>query len=123
MRLGGKTVISCFYFDFAFRKEQSLPSILGFLLKQPLGRLEKIPKEISRGFQGEENAIGGRGPRFPNIVKMLQAVVVPSLGTFLCIDALGKSAAVHRAKLLDLLKQSLRTPRHKYSLPEGLILG
>lgn len=82
MRLRGKTVISCFYFNFAVRKEQSLPNILGFLLKQPLGRLEKIPKEISRGFQGEENAISGRGPRFPDIVKMLQAVV-PSSGTLI----------------------------------------
>ena len=111
MRLGGKTVIACFYFDFAVRKEQSLPSILGFLLKQPLCRLEKIPEEISRGFQGEENAIGGRGPRFPDIVKMLQAVV-PSLSTFVCIDALGKRAAMHRVKLLDSLKKSLRIPRH-----------
>ena len=103
MRLGGKTGITCFYLDFAVRKEYSR--------KQPLGRLEKIPEEISRGFQGEENAIGGRGPKFPDIMKMLQAVV-PSLGTFVRIDALGKRTAVHRVKLLDSLKHSLRIPRH-----------
>jgi len=86
-------------------------SMLGSLLKQIVGGLEKIPEEVSKAFQGQEMAIGGRGPLLPDIVKMLQTVT-SSLRTFVCIDALDECAAVHRIKLLDSLKQILeKSPR------------
>ena len=59
---GQNTPISCFYFDFATRKEQSVTSMLGSLLEQIVGGMEKIPEEISRAFQDRKLAIGGRGP-------------------------------------------------------------
>ena len=105
------TAVTCFYFDFAARKEQSATSILGSLLKQIVGGLEKIPEEISQAFQEQKMAIGGRGPRLPDIVKMLQTVT-SSLRTFVCIDALDECAVVHRVKLFDSLKQILeKSPR------------
>jgi len=104
---GQNTAVTCFYLDFAARKEQSVASILGSLLRQVVGGLERIPEEISRAFQEERNSIGGRGPRLPDIVKMLQTVT--SLRTFICIDAWDECAAAHRVKLLNSLQQILQT--------------
>ena len=84
---GQNTAITCFYSDFATRKEQSVTSMLGSLLEQIVGGMEKIPEEISRVFQDRKLAIGGRGPQLPDIVKMLRTIT-PSLRTFVCIDAL-----------------------------------
>ena len=100
------TTVTCFYFDFAARKEQSVTNMLGSLLKQVIGGMANVPEEIFRTFQEQKMAIGGRGPRLPNIVKMLQTVT-STLRTFICIDALDECAAVHRVKLLDSLKQIL----------------
>jgi len=103
---GQNTTVTCFYFDFAARKEQSTTAMLGSLLKQIVSGMETIPKDISQAFQEQKKAIGGRGPQLLNIVKMLQAIT-SSLRTFVCIDALDECAAVHRIKLLNLLKQIL----------------
>ena len=103
---GQNTAVTCFYFDFAARKEQSVTNVLGSLLKQVVGGMAKVPEEVSRAFQQEGMAIGGRGPRLADIVKMLQSIT-SLLPTFVCIDALDECAAVHRVKLLDSLKQIL----------------
>ena len=103
---GQNAAVSCFYLDFAARKEQSVTSILGSLLKQVVGGLERIPEDISEAFQEERNAIGGRGPRLPDIVRMLQAIT-SSLRTFVCIDALDECAVLDRVKLLNSLQQIL----------------
>ena len=111
-RAGGQnTAVTCFYFDFAARKEQSVTNMLGSLLKQIVGGMANVPEEISRAFQEQKMAIGGRGPRLPDIVKMLQTITT-SLRTFVCIDALDECAAVHRVKLLDSLKQILEKSPH-----------
>ena len=108
---GQNTAVTCFYFDFAARKEQSVTSTLGSLLKQIVNGLEKIPEEISEAFQEQKKVVGGRGLLLPDIVRMLQAIV-SSLPTVVCIDALDECAAVHRARLLDSLKQILeKSPR------------
>ena len=83
-----------------------MTSMLGSLLKQIIGGLEKIPDQILQAFREQGMAIGGRGPLLSDIVKMLQTVT-SSLRTFVCIDALDECAAVHRVKLLDSLKQIL----------------
>ena len=81
------TAVTCFYFDFAARKEQSVTNMLGSLLKQIIGGLEKIPEEVSQVFRRQKMAVGGRGPLLPDIVKMLQSIT-SLLPTFVCIDAL-----------------------------------
>ena len=103
---GQNTTVTCFYFDFAARKEQSATAMLGSLLKQIVSGMEAIPEDISRAFQEQKKAIGGREPQLLDIVKMLQTIT--SLQpTFVCIDALDECAAVHRVKILDSLKQIL----------------
>jgi len=108
---GQDTIIPCFYFDFAARKEQSATSMMGSLLKQMVSGMETIPEEISRAFQAQKRAIGGRGPRLPDIVKMLQAIT-SSLRAFICIDALDECAVVHRVKILNSLQQILEKSPH-----------
>ena len=113
---GQNTAVACFYFDFAARKEQSATSMLGSLLRQIVGGIEAVSEEISRAFQERRMAIGRRGPRPPDIVKMLQAIT-SSLCTFTCIDARDECAAVHRVKLLDSLKQILeKSPSTRISI-------
>ena len=108
---GQNTAVTCFYFDFADRKEHSATSMLGSLLKQIVSGLEKIPEDISRAFQEQKMAVGGRRPLLADIMKMLQAIT-SSLRTFVCIGALDECAAVHRVKVLNSLKQILeKSPR------------
>ena len=99
------TVI-CFYFDFAVQNDQSAASTMGALLKQVVGGLEEIPEEISQAYQKQKKALGGRGPRLSDIVKMLQTTSSKER-TFICIDALDECVPEHRAKLIDSLGQIL----------------
>ena len=62
--------VACFYVDFAARGEQSATNILGSLLKQIVGGLEKIPDEICQTFRQYKKVIGGRGLRVPRIVML-----------------------------------------------------
>ena len=103
---GQNTAVSCFYFDFAARKEQSATKILGSLVKQMVSGMEKIPEEISRAFQEQKRTVGGRKPQLVDLVGMLQAIA-SSRPTFMCIDALDECAGVERLKLLDSLKEVL----------------
>ena len=103
---GQNTPVSCFYLDFTARKEQPASDVLGSMLKQMVGGMEKIPEEISRVFQQQRTTIGGRRPQLVNIVKMLQCVT-SSRRIFMCLDALDECAGVERFKLLDSLTEIL----------------
>ena len=106
---GQNATVACFYFDYAARKEQSPASTLGALLKQLVWGLGAIPKEILLAYQGQRNAIGGRGPQLEDIVTMLQTTASASARpTFNCIDALDECVAGYRAKLLDSLNEILQ---------------
>ena len=98
--------VSFFYVDFAAREEQSPTNILGSLLKQIVGGLERIPDEIRRTFQDHKKTIGGRGLRVAEIVKMMQTVT-SFQQTFMCVDALDECVERHRPEVLDSLRQIL----------------
>ena len=108
---GENTAVTYFYFDFAVRKEQSATSILGVLLKQIVGEMEMIPEDISRAFEEVSRGFGTSRPRLSDMVKMFQAIT-SSLRLYICFDALDEYAAVHRANLLDSLKQILEKSPH-----------
>jgi len=98
--------VACFYVDFAAREEQSPTNMLGSLLKQIVGGLERIPEEIRQTFLDHKKVIGGRGLRVPEIVKMLQTVT--SLRpTFICVDALDECVEENQPEVLDSLRQIL----------------
>ena len=103
---GQNAGISCFYFDFAARKDQSATSMLGSLVKQMVNGMERIPEEISRIFQEQKNTLGGSRPQLVDLVKMLQ-VIASSRPTFICIDALDECAGGERFRILDSLKEIL----------------
>ena len=99
--------VICIYFDFAAQNDQSPTITMGALLKQVVGGLEEIPEGISQAFQKEKKALGGRGPRLSDIVKMLQTTTSKER-TFICIDALDECVPEHRAKIIDSLGQILQ---------------
>ena len=103
----GNSTISCFYFDFAAQKEQSLTNMLGALLKQVVSGLEEIPEEISQAYKNQNSAVGGRGPPLADIVKMLPSASSKK-PTFICIDALDECAERYRVNLLNSLNQILQ---------------
>ena len=105
------TAVACFYVDFAAREEQSPTNMLGSLLKQIVGGLEKILDEIRETFQGYKKVIGGRGLRVPEIVEMMQTVT--SLQpTFICVDTLDECVERHRPEVLDSLRQILEKSKN-----------
>ena len=64
------TIVTCFYFDFASRNEQSPINMLGSLLRQLVNGSEEIPEAVVRGFRNQKRAIGGRGLQVSGILKM-----------------------------------------------------
>jgi len=107
---GQDAAVTCFYFDFAARKEQSATNVLGSLLKQMISGTGKIPEEIRRTLREQKEAAGGRRPQLVDIVKMLQ-LTASSQRTYICIDALDECAAAQRFRLFDSLKEILeRSP-------------
>ena len=104
---GQSAIVVCFYFDFAAQQEQSSTSMLGTLLKQLVIGLREVPGEIAQAYEDQKNSIGGRRPRLPDIVKMLQNTS-STKRTFICIDALDECVPEHRTKLLDSLNKILQ---------------
>ena len=104
---GQNAAVSCFYFDFASQNEQSPAGVLGALLKQVVGGMEKVPGEIAQAYDDQKAVIGGRAPQLADIVKMLQ-ITSSEKRTFICVDALDECVPGNRVKLLDSLNQILR---------------
>jgi len=102
----GNAGVACFYFDFAVKEEQSPDAILGSVLRQVVGGLDRIPEKIVKAFRDRGKVIGGQRLQLKEIVGLLQDIA-SARHTFICIDALDEYSAKHRAKLLDLLKQVL----------------
>ena len=103
---GHNTTVTCFYFDFAARKEQTATSMLGSLLKQIVSATGRIPEGIWQGLREQREAISRRKPQLGDIVKMLQ-LITSSQPIFMVIDALDECRAVQRYRLFDSLKEIL----------------
>ena len=102
---GKNTVVTCFYFDFAARKEQTAISMLGSLLKQMVSGTGVL-EDIWRSLREQREAVSGRKPQLADIVKMLQ-LITSSQRIFIVIDALDECTAVQRFRLFDSLKEIL----------------
>ena len=99
--------MACFYFDFAAQREQSATSILGALLRQVVGDLWGIPKEVRGAFQRHKKVIGGRRLQLPETVKLL-GNISSRRRTFFCLDALDECAAAERTKIFFSLKDIIK---------------
>jgi len=102
----GKAGVACFYFDFAAPEEQSPAIVLGSVLKQLIGGLDKVPEGIVKAFRNRGRVVGGPKLVLSEIVEFLQDIT-SSRPTFICIDALDECEPGYRLKLLDLLNQIL----------------
>ena len=100
--------VACFYFDFATQEEQPPAVILGSMLKQVVGGLDKVPERIAKAFRDRGKVIGGQRLPLGEIVEFLQDIA-SSQFTFLCIDALDECPPRYRIKLLDSLNKILQT--------------
>ena len=103
---GQNTAVTCFYFDFAARKEQTATTMLGSLLKQIVSATGRIPEDVWQGLREQREAVNGRKPQLGDIVKMLQ-LITSSQPVFMVIDALDECTAVQRYRLFDSLKEIL----------------
>ena len=106
---GQNTAVTCFYFDFAARKEQTAISMLGSLLKQIVSGTGVL-EDIWRALREQNEAVNGRKPQLADIVKMLQ-LITSSQRIFMVIDALDECTAVQRFRLFDSLKEILEKSR------------
>jgi len=107
---GQNTAVTCFYFDFAARKEQTAISMLGSLLKQVISGMERVPEDISRALREQKRVVSGRKPQLDDILKTLQ-LITSSLRTFMIIDALDECTTVQRYRLFDSLKAIVKKSR------------
>ena len=105
--VGENAGVACFYFDFAAPEEQSPAAILGSVLKQTIGGLDKVPERIANAFRNREKFIGGKRLALAEIVELLQDIS-SSRATFICLDALDECPAGHRVKLLHSLNELLQ---------------
>ena len=103
---GQSTPVTCFYFDFTERKEQSATNVLGSSLKQMVSGTGRIPEEIWHALREQKEAVSGRRPQLVDIVKMLQ-LITSSQRTYMCIDALDECTTAQRFRLFDSLKEIL----------------
>src|SRR5207302_8587310 len=101
------TIVTCFYFDFAARNEQTPINMLGSLLRQLVSGLEEIPEAVVQGFRNQKKAIGGRGVQVSGILKMFQTIA-GTKRTFICIDALDECMPDHVMIVLESLGQILQ---------------
>ena len=98
------TTVTCFYFDFASRNEQSPVNMLGSLLRQLVSGLDGIPEAVIRSFRKQKKVIGGRGLQVSGILKMFQTITTTKR-TFICVDALDECVPEHRMVILESLEQ------------------
>ena len=105
--IGQDTAITCFYFEYAARKEQSPTNDFGSLLKQLASRFKQIPDAIAQEVQDQRMVIGGRGLQISRVLKMFQTIAT-IVRTFICIDALDQCMPEDRAVVLDSLGEILR---------------
>ena len=103
----GNAAVAIFYFDFADPDEEPPAAILGSVLKQVVGGMDKVPERIVKAFRNREKVIGGQRLSLEEIVEFLQDITTAQR-TFICLDALDEYTQGYRVKLLDSLNQILQ---------------
>jgi len=86
---GDNSTVTCFYFDFAARKEQSSVSMLGSLPEQLVFGLEEIPEEPSHACKDRKNGVGAGEANFHYFKNSMKYLLQKR--AFICIDSLGKA--------------------------------
>jgi len=100
-------IVGGLYCDFQIHQEQSVTNMMGTVLKQLVGRGD-IPKYLCEAFQEAKRNFGGRGPRLPDLMKMLRITIASLPQVFICLDALDECLPKHLPDLLASLRDIVR---------------
>ena len=92
---GESVTVTCLYCDFQDQERQTAANMIGALIRQIVNALEMVPTEIDEAFERAAREVEGRGLRVPEIIKLLQAALVPVKRIFICIDALDECPEKH----------------------------
>ena len=104
------------YCDFLTPQEHTPTNIIGAILGQLVAGGE-ILKELRDRFQERKMEFGGRGPRLPELVKMLRDAIASLPRVCVCIDALDECLPKHLPELLESLRTIvLECPRTRLFL-------
>ena len=95
------------YCDFLSQQEQTNTNIMGAILKQLVGR-GGIPNHVREAFQKGKMEFGGRGPRLPDLMRMLKIAIASLPRVFICLDALDECLPKYILELLALLRDIVR---------------
>jgi len=105
---GDGEAVAYVYCDFSARNAQSATTVLGSVLRQVVGALEKIPDELQKVFERAKRQADGCGLRLPEILDMLTKFIPRLERGFICIDALDEFPTMHRAQLWGSLQRLVR---------------
>ena len=87
---------------------QSTGAVLGSVLRQVVGALEKIPDEVQKEFERAKTQADGCGLLLPEILNMLTKILPTLNRAFICIDALDEFPTKERAQLWSSLQRVVR---------------
>ena len=107
-RAGEESIaVAGLYCDFLSHQEQTITNIMGAILKQLVGK-GGIPNFLRKAFQKAKTEFGGRGPRLPDLMKMLRIAIASLPRVFICIDALDECLQKYVPELLESLGNIVR---------------
>ena len=101
------TAVAGLYCDFLSQQEQTIPNIMGAILKQLAGR-DSIPNYIRGAFQKAKKEFGGRGLRLAEMKGMLRIAIASLPQVVICIDALDECLPKYLPELLKSLRDIVR---------------
>ena len=105
---GDGMAVAYVYCDFTTQDMQSTSAVLGSVLRQVVGALEKIPDEVQQEFERAKRQADGCGLRLPEILDMLTKFLPSLKRVFICIDALDEFPPKQRAQLWNSLQRVVR---------------
>ncbi|RPA93324.1 hypothetical protein L873DRAFT_1777979 [Choiromyces venosus 120613-1] len=105
---GGNVAIAYVYCDYSAGNAQTTSKVLGSVLRQVVGALPRIPREMQKAFQDAKKQVDGCGPLLPEILEMLIKSLSSLEQGFICIDGLDEFPTKSRPKLWDSLHRVIR---------------
>ncbi|RPA93313.1 ankyrin [Choiromyces venosus 120613-1] len=105
---GGNVAVAYVYCDFSAGNAQTTSKVLGSVLRQVVGALPRIPREMQKAFQNAKKQVDGCGLLLPEVLEMLIKSLSSLKQGFICIDGLDEFPSKNRPKLWDSLHRVIR---------------
>ncbi|RPA93312.1 ankyrin [Choiromyces venosus 120613-1] len=105
---GGNVAVAYVYCDYSAGDAQTTSRVLGPVLRQVVGALPRIPREMHKAFQNAKKQVDGCGLLLPEILEILIKSLSSLKQGFICIDGLDEFPSKSRPKLWDSLHRVIR---------------